>query len=645
MPDLSLLIKSSVSGSLLLLLVSLVALLWGLRSSASRRITNPPLWISLASGALSLLTLGALQWISCTLCLLSGITYSLSCEKTAPQQQVHLSRRATVALYFIGSISILLLLLANLSLNLDRPLVWESVVASSFIAELQDFSIVAVLGKRLLWSEGLLSEGNLSLPYGLPTALLLNVSSSLFSARIVSVILFLATALLLGLICRRFMSHAVGVTTLFAFGLNEVGLTFGRYGSSIAATLFSVSLALWCCARCVAQPTVWRVFLVLAALYLATLGYAPGRLITLLLLGWTTVGILNHHGAAQRTRFLLTGILCSGVMVMLFTQHHFGRVNSFVSARGEQFLLMFESRMWPDEMLPLWEEFLKEKRPPEFSDYVRLGSALIQKTTGPQLLELASPFHQAKVSARLFYADPLHQDLYAPCLFPFLVLGILLSRKRCSRWWFWMLLSWVATATAPVLLTNRVDAYRTCMLLIPIAIYIALGISEAYREARKSEISAWVAGALACCAVVITTESRLDALSEKELPRTLTDRVIEQLDSTIIDQSIVAAEEQEFRGRAQTQLLLRQRKQKGLPCPAKVLSEEELRVLAGFALYFDDDQGREVVDKLRGALDSGASVILDSSLLTTKLLSKLGGERIKQSQSPLFGDWIVILKK
>jgi hypothetical protein len=634
------------SGPLLLLVISTIGLLWGLRNSNSRSRAHPSLWICVGSGALSVLTEDALQWTCCALSLLGGVYYSfLSGTGTAVrQEEQRLSRRATIMLGALGIVAIVLTLLDNLSRNLQLPLVWEATVILSFIPELNPLSIVDALGNRLLWSEGLLSEGDQSLLFGFPTAILLSFASSLFSLRIVSVIAFAASTLLLVLTCQRFMNPIIGLVILFAFGLNEVGLLFGRYGSSIAATIFSVIAALFCCARCVSRPTVYRVLIAFGALYLATLGYAPGRLVVLLLLVATTLGIAINHTITIRNRFAVTGILCALVGLMVLIQNHFGRVDSFLSAREEQFFMLFKSGFWPDEMLPEWEAFVNEGRDPQISDYVRLGSSLILKTTGPQLLELVSPFHKANTLARRFHADPLHQELYAPCLFPFLILGVFLSRKKCSAWFFWVLLGWVAVATVPVLLTNRADAYRTCMLLVPIGMYIAIGLSETWVEARRTGVPAGLAGALICCVVVNTASTRMSTLSKEGVSPTLTERVITELEPLLINHAVVAAEELNFRGRAQAEILLLQRQQRGLAIPAEVLHEEEYKELE-LAAFTYLDKGEDVLEKLRTALDSGAAVILEDALLTSKIRARIGGKKITATYSAIFGNEVVILKK
>ena len=124
-----------------------------------------------------------------------------------------------------------------------------------YLTELKTFDVWSALGARLLWMEGLFSEGDLSLLYGFPTALLLKVHSSLFSLRIFSVVYCIGAAALLFVTCRRFANLTIATIAVAAFGLNELTLIFGRYGGSVAGTIFGILVALLAFGSVVAHPS------------------------------------------------------------------------------------------------------------------------------------------------------------------------------------------------------------------------------------------------------------------------------------------------------------------------------------------------------------------------------------------------------
>ena len=174
--------------------------------------------------------------------------------------------------------------------------------------------------------------------------------------------------------------------------------------------------------------------------------------------------------------------------------------------------------------------------------------------------------------------------------------------------------------------------------------YIAIGLSETWVEARRTGVPAGLAGALICCVVVNTASTRMSTLSKEGVSPTLTERVITELEPLLINHAVVAAEELNFRGRAQTKIFLLQRQQRGLAIPAEVLNEEEYKELE-LAAFTYLDEGEDVLDKLRAALDSGAAVILEDSLLTSKIRARIGGKKITATYSAIFGNEVVILKK
>ena len=630
-------------GALIVLLAALMGLLWGLRNSATRKISHQSLWLSIGFGSLSLLCPCPLRWLSFGLSVASVGIYRAVSSKD-PREEPPASG------LFLGLFTILgiglttFLLLYRLAPNLNLPLVWESTVILSFLPEVKDLNITNALGSRFLWTEGLLSEGDYALVYGFPTALLLSAHSSLFSLRIVSVLSFLASVLLLGLLCKRFSSKTAGVAALIALGMNLVGLIFGRYGSSIAGTLFSVTLALYCCATCVARPTVARVIAAGLAMFIATLGYAPARLVVLVLAISTLLGIITNTGASSRRRALLCGLLVLGVVSTWLFERRYERTPTYASARQEQFFGLFYTGLWPDSMQPQWEAFQRERRQPSLSDYLDFATELLTTWTIPHLLDLTSPFSDAPDYTRAFTWDPLQKELYEPFLFPFLLLGLVICSRRSSKWFHRVLLGWIAMSTIPILFTNRVDTYRTSMALIPISVYIAIGVAEALAELRRTKFPALISTALLCVALVIATKSLSESLSAPTIKPPLTDLILENAEPRFIHKAILGVEERTFRHHAQTQLIIFRREQVGLPVPSGILSNENYQALTSETMKLNI--AKEIaLSELASNLNAGYPVILGPRLAVSESLDRLAARGFKVYPLSIEGhDLAVILK-
>lgn len=635
-------LQSSEKGAVCVLIMACVGLLWGMRSPQARSSGSPSLWLCLLFGSLCSLTDGPIRWTYLGLSVGCALAHWVS--RKGERSDLPTSQ-ATLSIFLgAGLAATTYLLCHRLVPNLKIPLVWEGAVILSFLPEVRDLKVFDAFFSRLLWTEGLLSEGDYSLLYGFPTALLLSTHSSLLSLRIFSVIFFLATALLLGVFCRRYAHPLLGVTACVVFGLNQLGLIFGRYGSSVAATLFSLVTALGCCASSVSHPTLPRVFAAGGALYVATLGYAPARLIVLALIGLTLLGLCYNTRVSRARHIALSALLCGGVVFVFLIQHHFDRTGVYASARNEQFFKLFGSGLWPDPIIPKWRTFKLEGRPPQLSDYIDFGRELLVTTTLPQLKDLTLPFGRAPGAWREFTADPLYLELYASYLFPFLVLGALMSYSYLSRWTTATLWVWTFVALAPLLFTNRVDSYRASTALIPFSIWIAIGVTETIRELRDTRLPGVVTGFIACAAILGTTALQLPTLSVPNVTPTTTDLLIATLEPRFISNSIVAVEAQEFRSSAQTQLLTLGRQQRGLPIPAEILSAGKYQALIS-KREADSDLRERVLKDMVTTLERGATVILAPRAQMDPIIQRLGSQGFKAYPSPVLGDTVVLMLK
>ena len=611
--------EHTLNGALVVFIIALAGLTWGTRRNSSQDSSSLALWCTLAFGSLSLITFEYIRWISVGLSFGSALTYWRASQHGTVQFP-HPSRASILFFSASSYIALAFLLLYRLGTNYHIPLVWEGSIILHYLTELKTFDVWSALGARLLWMEGLFSEGDLSLLYGFPTALLLKVHSSLFSLRIFSVVYCIGAAALLFVTCRRFANLTIATIAVAAFGLNELTLIFGRYGGSVAGTIFGILVALLACGSLVAHPSLLRTLWALVSLFVATLGYAPARLVVVLLFGGTVIGVLAHRTITQRTKMMLIGALCSGVLLCGGIQRSFGRFDAFFSARHEQILYLFSSDTWPEPMMKELDTFRTERRLPTTSDYISFTKDLISSTTLYQLQTVISPFTKASPRSRHFYSDPIFLELYAPYLFPFLIVGALICARRSSLWFQGIMIGWIAVSTVPILLTNRVDSYRTSMLLVPLSVWIAVGISEVVSELRRIRFPAPLLAIVLTGSLAAVAVSRVDQLSAPDVPPTLTDRIIESLEPRFLHQSIIGVERQDFRSVAQTSLILLRIQQQGAAAPARVLPLKEYESLFSNG---DADTRRQTLEYISGVLSHGAFAVLGPRSQMKEALSQL----------------------
>jgi hypothetical protein len=481
----------------------------------------------------------------------------------------------------IGVVSISFALLYRLDSDVLSPLVWEATVILSYVLEMQTLNLPNALGGRLLWAQGLLSEGDRSLLYGLPTLYLLSFQSSLESLRIFSAIYFLGAALCVYSLCRRFLTPTIATVALFTFGLCELGLIFGRYGSSIAATLFAVTLALYACASLVSHPSVRGALVALLSLYIATLGYAPGRVVVLILIGMTILGIATKSMTRLSSRISVTLVFCAGITAVCAAQHHFDHFRAYAYVRGEQISTMFSTGYWPAPLRDQGLSFKEEHRRPDLRDYASFGRILLSTVTLPQLSHLLSPFDQASPSNQHFSFDPLSLELYAKPLYPFLLVGLVMTSRYTSGWMSATLLVWGVLGCAPVLFTNRVDSYRLSMLLIPLSVWVAVGIAEALNEARRVAIPRPITCGILLGAILSVTAYRGGSLHHAPAPLSATALVIENLEPRFIENATIGVEGAGFRTLALVKLMLLRREQQGMAAPTSIIPAAQYQALMG----------------------------------------------------------------
>jgi hypothetical protein len=618
-------IDVATAGTVFIVFLALVGLASAIVARRRGISVSLHLWFSLALTSLALLTTDYLRFLCATIGTICAVLYSYW-RKGHPEDLSYSSLPASRMFTAVGVVCISWVLLYRVSSDFLPPLVWEATTILNFFDEMPTFNFSHALEARLLWTQGLLSEGDLSLLYGLPTLWLLMKQSSLVNVRILSALYFVGAALSLAIFCKRFFNRSIATVVLFAFGLNELGLIFGRYGSSIASTLFALIIAFFACASLVARPSIRGAILAVFCLYMATLGYAPSRVIVVILASMTLLGILRNTLKHLQARASIGLVFCAGISVVCRAQHSVGHFIYYASVRGEEISSMFTSGFWPDPLQERWRSFKAENRPPNVIDYLSFGKALLTETTLPQARQLLSPFDHAPSAAREFFYDPLRLELYAKPLFCFMLIGLLMASRHSSRWIQTTLLLWVVLGCAPVLLTNRVDSYRTSMLLIPLSVWLAVGISEVLNELRRVRVPRLVVACALLTTVLAVTARHGASIHFTGVARSTTDLAIANLEPRFLHNATIGVGVQDFKQVALTKILLLQRKQRGMAIPSQLMPAEHYDAL----VRKEPSEARStVINQLFQDLANNNPVILGPYNAMTSTLAELSSRGFK----------------
>jgi hypothetical protein len=342
------------------------------------------------------------------------------------------------------------------------------------------------LPKQLLdylrWNDAPLSGGFNSGVFGLPALLICKyVVASLFSIRIISALSLLASSALLFLFVRRGYGTTCGTIAASLIIFNEVGLTYGRYAAPVAASLCALLVSLVACFRFVRRAEIRWAALAAASLYVATLGYAPTRVVVLALLLATVIGLLCNT-TLSLIRRMLAGLIFSSVLACIIAwQISEGSLSSLFQARHEQFFSMISKGGFPSELQHTEVAELLSNPNPSTVERVNLAWVLIREVTGKQFLRGISHWSAEldDMPLRLpFFDRPVEMPLLGTISLPFLIIGLPISLRSRPFWPSFAMVAWFCSTTLALLLTNRVDVHRQFLLVAPLLVWTALGGAE-----------------------------------------------------------------------------------------------------------------------------------------------------------------------
>ncbi len=398
----------------------------------------------------------------------------------------------------------------------DSVLAWETTVVRRFgSAYLRGESLSHYIIRRLLWDDGVLSAGNTSLFYGAPTYALFHfIGFSTWTMRFAAVVATLLSIAVAHRLAQQFFGPVVASALAVAFALNPAVLFYGRYGSSLAGTVLAVLLAVsaaWKFLEC-DRSAWWRAVVCAGALYVATLQYSPARIVVLLLLGFIPAVTVLHWrrlGWQRAVGVVLIAVAACGVWRF---EVAFQRQGMFLHARGEQFFDLITNPQYLDVV------YGPDRVPP----YLRAGAVtmrgqveLLGRTlliTVPQYLRALAPTLQLPPAGAVLAVDPPPLPLYYGPVALFILWGLVHSLRRWRSWPHLFLLLWVSAGTVPLLLTNRVDAHRMALCVIPLSCWAAFGVWEAVQVLTVAGVPAWVQHALGWALILSCTYSAVNLL-------------------------------------------------------------------------------------------------------------------------------------
>jgi 4-amino-4-deoxy-L-arabinose transferase-like glycosyltransferase len=427
----------------------------------------------------------------------------LDLEKGTGEKESIEKRRLLVSRIYLGVALFLaaVILFYHLGSYVETLLVWESPVSQEFgRAFLSGQGIVDYALHRFLWDDGLMSTGHKSLFYGAPTYALFKIAGfNTWNLRFIAAILALLSVAVAYLLGRRFLSARIGNAFALLLALNSSVLFYGRYGTLASATLLGALLAIygvWLFLN-EEKPRWWMVLLCGLCLYLATLQYATARLLVLILLAMIPLVVAVEWRRFNRHRLigLILLLLCVGGVWWLQAAHDTARF--YHRARGEQFFHFLESSYY-------YKEFTGREINPNLAtrkDKFDLLYGVLDRTI-PQYWWFLKPTTDHHVRGFLD-SDPPRIPLYFAPWIVFILWGLGHSLFQLRSWKHALFVIWVVLATGPLLLTNRVDAHRIMLFVIPFSMWAAMGVAQGAAIMTKSGVPRWMMHILAGVLIVL----------------------------------------------------------------------------------------------------------------------------------------------
>jgi hypothetical protein len=284
---------------------------------------------------------------------------------------------------------------------------------------------------------------------------------------------------------------------------------------------------------------------------------------------------------------------------------------------------MFHSGEWPESLKSDWQTFSEQHQEPGANDYLHFAKLLITKETAHQLATLLSPYPVGCPTLHQYDMDPLFYSLYAPALFPFLLVGLASVARSRNRWLHYTLLTWACSASILLLFTSRIDAYRGAVLMLPVTLWISVGIARTIDELRKLTFPTSVTSPFLFIALALGSYSAYRFTADDTKPSRPEVAVLETLSASVVNGAIIGVDPGDFRTFGFMKLTINARKRHGEPSPSRALLPDEYNALRAP----NEPAGVAVIDALAKEISPSHQLVLgpiDDFKIALHILSDRG---------------------
>ena len=439
-------------------------------------------------------------------------------------------------------------------------MVWEPSVTEGFAeAFYQEKTLPQYLLACLAWNNGLVSNGHLTLLYGVLTYGLWAVHGiSPLTLRLIAAILALACLVPAWFLARRLGPPQIAVMAVIVLTVNPALIFYGRYGISLSGTLLGVSVAILTCLLLVDNNVVrwWHGLLTGGAVFIATLGYSSGRLVVVSALVLIPILLLRERRHASRQRWVAALLLLAMAAAICTLEAASERARYFFWARGEQIVGIMNT---PVRI----HRFLGREVEPEdltLSDSAELVGRVLEQTL-PELIDVWSyPFSSEVSVISVVQSDPPRLPLYPSALAVFVLWGMIAALRRPMAGLHPFLFAWTAAICLPLLLTTRVDVHRLMLTIISLSLWAALGVHRATRILAACRVPAAAqVGCAALLLIAIAADNSRFLYHRSSPPVCLSSAVLTELEDIDGPVRLVFDTQHRDLGRVELPLLDRQR--------------------------------------------------------------------------------------
>ncbi len=438
-------------------------------------------------------------------------------------------------------------------------MVWEPSVTGGFAEAFYQWkTLPQYILACLAWDSGMVSNGHLTLLYGVLTyGLWEYVGISPLTLRLAAAVLALACLIPVWYLARRLGSPRIAAVAVIMLSVNPTLIFYGRYGTSLSGTLLGVSVAILICALMLDDDVRWwHGLLAGVVVFVATLGYSPGRLVVVSALVLIPILLIRDRRQTSRQKWIAAVLLSVMVAAVCGLESSSGRPLRFFWARGEQIFTFMNEPGKIDEYLG------REVDPQDLmpADRAELVGRVLQRRW-PELISVWSYPFSSKVSViSVVRSDPPRLPLYPPALAIFMLWGVMATLRRPLAGLHPFLLAWTAAVCLPLLLTTRVDVHRLMLTIVPLSLWAALGIHRALRTMAACRVpSAAQIGCAALLLIGVAAENSRFLYYQSSPPGRLSAAVLSEIEEIEGPVRLVFATDDRDLGRVEMPLLDRQR--------------------------------------------------------------------------------------